>query len=211
MVMPLPLRARSLPPAVDWCASGAMTMPQRPKHRTCWAFAVVSAIEELHKIKKGSLVELSKQQALEWVHRNDGVTSEVDYPYTGDTGTCNKEKLKSYATTIICYSRTLIFSELALMEAVARQPVAVSMSVSAQPFMAYQAGTIFDDPCSDTTSHAMLVVGYGATTNRSKYWIIKNSYGPRWGDNDYLLVMRGVNSNAGGLCGIAASALFPMM
>ncbi|OEL38280.1 Fruit bromelain [Dichanthelium oligosanthes] len=168
-----------------------------------WAFAAVGAIEGLMKIKTGTLVELSKQQvvdfsppgfnsrrkALDWVRQNGGVTTEAN---------------------ITGYARTDNASELALMVAVAGQPVAVRMSMSPEAFKAYKAGTIFEGPCSSGTNHAMLVVGYGTTRDRKNFWIVKNWYGPRWGDNGFVLVKRGVSSY-GGLCGIADDALFLTM
>lgn len=40
--------------------------------------------------------------------------------------------------------------------------------------------------------HAIEIVGWGANDN-GKYWIIKNSWGNKWGDNGYFLMKRGKN------------------
>merc|ERR1712066_1146436 len=43
-------------------------------------------------------------------------------------------------------------------------------------------------------NHAALVVGYGTEIIKNKpvdYWLVKNSYGTRWGDNGYLKIKRG--------------------
>ncbi|TGZ74347.1 hypothetical protein CRM22_000983 [Opisthorchis felineus] len=53
--------------------------------------------------------------------------------------------------------------------------------------------------------HAILAVGYGEEDG-VPYRIIKNTYGPRWGDNGYMRIRRGVNR-----CGVATSALYPRL
>lgn len=98
------------------------------------------------------------------------------------------------------------------MVAVAKQPVAVIMSLDAGFFVTYRAGTIYSGPCTATgNNHAMTVVGYGAAKKGKEFWIVKNSFGPHWGDNGYVLVRRGVNTGNGGLCGIAKRAIYPTM
>lgn len=40
-------------------------------------------------------------------------------------------------------------------------------------------------------NHGVLVVGYGTTAKGQKYWILKNSVGPKWGENGFFKVPRG--------------------
>ena len=44
---------------------------------------------------------------------------------------------------------------------------------------------------SGAANHAVLGVGWG-TLNGVDYWLIKNSWGPNWGDNGYVKVKRGL-------------------
>ena len=82
------------------------------------------------------------------------------------------------------------------------------------PFQAYKAG-IFEGCTSSDTDHAVTVsqfykepdqngsiiqvVGYG-TDNGVDYWLIKNSWGPDWGENGFIRLQRGV-----GMCGIGSA------
>lgn len=43
-------------------------------------------------------------------------------------------------------------------------------------------------------SHTVLMVGWGyEPTNQTKYWILRNSYGPRWGMKGDFMVEKGRN------------------
>ena len=49
---------------------------------------------------------------------------------------------------------------------------------------------------SKSIDHAVLVIGYG-TEGGVDYWLVKNSWGPDWGDNGKIKIKRGTNE-----CGI---------
>lgn len=49
--------------------------------------------------------------------------------------------------------------------------------------------------------HAVAFVGYGEE-NGVKYWTIRNSWGPEWGEKGYFRILRGTNE-----CGIEEECL----
>jgi Papain family cysteine protease len=63
----------------------------------------------------------------------------------------------------------------------------------------------------ENVNHGLLLVGYGEKLLQSdreptKFWIIQNSLGERWGEQGFLNVERGTN-----LCNFATDAYFPVL
>lgn len=195
----------SLPTQVDWRSKGAVTPVKN--QGTCgsdYAFAAIAAIEGADEIATGQLRNLSEQEivdcsiangnygcaggwagrAMEWVAQH-GVSQQGDYPYTGRAGTCRYDKIKPAA--YITRFRAIPVDAPSLMEAVARQPVAVL--VDASGFHTYKGGIY--DPCrSRYGDHWVTIVGY-SNSGGAPYWIIKNSWGTQWGISGYMLMSAG--------------------
>ena len=61
--------------------------------------------------------------------------------------------------------------------------------------------------CSRSSlNHAMILIGYGKFAGR-EYWLLKNSWGPNWGKDGYIMMSKGKSNQ----CGIATSASFPTL
>jgi KDEL-tailed cysteine endopeptidase len=110
-------------------------------------------------------------------------------------------------------------SEPDLLRAAAAQPVSVAVDAGSFVWQLYGGG-VFTGPCTAELNHGVTVVGYGETQGDTdgdgsgvpgkKYWIVKNSWGPEWGDAGYILMQREA-SVASGLCGIAMLPSYPVM
>ncbi|GAB4860546.1 hypothetical protein Ancab_035707 [Ancistrocladus abbreviatus] len=220
-------KAKNLPASIDWRAKGAVTpVKDQGQCGSCWTFSTVAAVEGINQIKTKKLVSLSEQElvdcdrdqnqgcngglmelAVEWIKENGGLTTEQNYPYISQQETCNKRKMHSPVVSIEGHETVPQNDEDALLKAVANQPVSVAIEASGQDFQFYSEG-VFTGPCGKELDHGVAIVGYGTTTDGTKYWIVRNSWGAEWGEKGYIRMERGVSAE--GLCGIAMEASYPI-
>ncbi|KAK3166271.1 hypothetical protein QOZ80_1AG0043660 [Eleusine coracana subsp. coracana] len=219
--------AVDLPKSVDWRQRGAVTaVKNQGRCGSCWAFSAVVAMEGINAIRTGKLVSLSEQElidcdtaedgcqgglmenAFEFVKRHGGVTTEAAYPYRAANGTCDNARSRRAPLVVIDgHQMVPAGSEAALAKAVANQPVSVAIDAGGQAFQFYSDG-VFTGDCGTDLDHGVAAVGYGVADDGTPYWIVKNSWGPTWGESGYIRMQRGVGD--GGLCGIAMEASFPV-
>ena len=62
--------------------------------------------------------------------------------------------------------------------------------------------------CGLQLDHGVTAVGYGSEDGRD-FWIVKNSWGPGWGEGGFIRMERNVFLPTG-KCGIAMDASYPV-
>ncbi|CAI5467997.1 unnamed protein product [Closterium sp. Yama58-4] len=100
---------------------------------------------------------------------------------------------------------------LGIALAVQRQPVVVYIDARSDSFKAYTGGFVYKDPgCygSGIVDHLVVVVGFNMM-DAVPYWIVRNSWGPSWGENGY---MRIAIAGGAGICGMnTMPGLYPVL
>jgi len=196
---------------------------------SCWSFSASGAVEGAWAVGGNTLVSLSEQElvscdkqdsacdgglmdfAFDFV-KDNGLTSEANYPYVSGNGQvpeCNEEKRAQKVATIKSYTDVQHSSEDALENALNIGPVAIAIEADQDSFQYYTSGVMTGE-CGSSLDHGVLAVGYGHDKDSNlDYWIVKNSWGPSWGMDGYILLERHISSSAG-QCGILMQPSYPV-
>ena len=89
------------------------------------------------------------------------------------------------------YTNVTKNDEAALRNAIAVQPVSVSIDAQCDAFMNYGGG-VLDADCGGRIDHSVLAVGYD-TGAKTPYYIVKNSWGEGWGEDGFVRMAIGGN------------------
>jgi C1A family cysteine protease len=217
---------------LDWRAKNVVTsIKNQLKCGCCYAFATAAVMESLYaiKTKSQSPIDLSPQQITDCSSNgNNGcsggnfppsvryllgqgnkIATEASYPYAGQKQTCKTNGINQIQLGNIEYGAIPEGDETKLADALANYgPIFIGLDADSKLFMFYKAGILKIDNCPkrrQDMDHAMVVVGYGYdNVLKSPYWIIKNSWGTKWGENGYLRLAK----DKGNMCGIASMAYY---
>lgn len=219
---------QDIPSSVNWVTAGAVTpVKNQGQCGSCWSFSTTGAVEGAWFLAKGVLESLSEQQlvdcstaqgnqgcnggmmddAFQYIITNGGICSEAKYPYQAADGTC---QTCTPVTTLSSYVDVQPNNETALMIAVARQPVSVAVEADGFDWQFYSSGVV-TDACGTNLDHGVLVVGYGTDSSAGDYWLVKNSWGPDWGESGYIRLGRGTKYAPHGECGILMDPSYPVV
>ncbi|XVF27515.1 hypothetical protein REPUB_Repub14bG0114300 [Reevesia pubescens] len=153
------------------------------------------------QIKIRNLVSLSEQQLMDCVTSNDGCHGgwmDNAYDYIVQNQGITSDKTYPYK---LAANRTCVLNQASV-------PAALALDVAGLAFRFYSKG-VFTGKYDNKVNHAVTIVGYGTSEYGTKYWLIKNSWGEKWGEGGYIRIKRDVDTSEG-LCGIATKASYPI-
>ncbi|KAG6571956.1 putative cysteine protease RD21B, partial [Cucurbita argyrosperma subsp. sororia] len=179
-----------LPDHVDWRKKGAVTAV---KDQGQCEQELVDCDRTYNMGCNGGLMDY----AFQFIIDNGGIDTEKDYPYKASDDTCILDRKHIKVVEIDGYEDLPEIDERLLKTAVADN---LCLCIIPGVFTRY---------CGTDLDHDILAVGYGREDDLD-YWIVKNSWEEKWGENGYIKLERNVANSTSGKCGIALQASYPI-
>ena len=191
-----------MPETFDWRSKGLSPVENQGSCGSCWAFAATSVLEDIATLTTGVPADYSEQYLVDcnkegwgcqggWVphdyHKSKGhkgTHSGSAYPYQGREGSCKNlpvvDKIRDwkYVQNNPEQIKQAIFNY---------GPVFTVLYVDST-LQGYSGG-VFSQCSTGQSNHAVTLVGWG-----KDYWIMKNSWGPQWGESGYMRIKFGCNN-----------------
>lgn len=193
----------NLPPIWDIRKQGPGKLV-RPKNQqscgACWAFASVAAIENANSIATGYLYSLSEQEVIDcnaakqgcgggWFTaafayaKDHGLVPDSQYRYTAKDGFCKDSTDAKYTPTVKIDGFVNLPNDANAIKFYITQNCGCAVGVAADKWQFYHAGIFNMLEGSPQLNHGVLLCGYGPG-----YWLLKNSWGPGFGEDGYIRV-----------------------
>lgn len=164
--------------------------------------------------------------AYEFTMKN-GIVNESDYShlYSARQFKCADTSRKVKAFNVGAIEEDQV-SNQRLKEILVNQPVGVAMHSNQGCLIGYKSGIVMEkdckcsDPNKETVNHAVTIVGYGKSDPKhdgrpdcAEYWIIKNSWGPTWGNQGFFKICADIDEkvNAFGTCQVNLYVQYPTL
>jgi len=214
----LTLDVGDLPDSFDWRSKGAVNpVKNQAQCGSCWAFATVANVEGAAFVSTKKLVSLSEQELVDcdkatgdqgcsgglpsnafkdMIQNKIGLETESAYPYTARNGQC---KASTSSEVAFIGGWKAISTDEDQIAAALMQYGPLAIGINAGPMQFYSGGISkpWKIACNpQKLDHGVAIVGFGEEAG-VKYWTIRNSWGPSWGEKGYYRIIRGT-----GACGL---------
>ena len=205
---------QATPASVDWRDhNGNFVSGIRDQGQcgSCWAFSMTGALESyvlLNQNKPGTDLNLSEQVLISCggagscnggqldasYLQSTGLPPASYYPYTATNGTCTTAKPGWKTHTYKIGTWGSVDQNLdAIKSALATYgPLPIAFYVY-EDFMHYKGGIYSYTTGKELGGHGVLLVGYN---DAEQYFIVKNSWGPGWGENGFFRIAYSQMSNS---------------
>ena len=217
--------AESVPSAYNWCDThgGCPSVRDQGACGSCWAFATAGPLEAWVKYRDGAgSVDLAEQYLVScntdnwgcdggwWAHdyhqgkkppseAQAGAVLESASPYQASETPCSGPYSPPYKISAWHYAENsyAVASTQAIKQAIYDHgPVAVAICTGSS-FQRYSGGVFQTDEswrCGEgKVNHAVVLVGWD---DADQAWVMRNSWGPGWGEGGYMRIRYGT-SNVG--------------
>lgn len=154
--------------------------------------------------------------------KSEGIENWDDYPtgYIGRVKNCRAERKKPRFYNHGGQEEDFV-SNHRMKQLVAKQPLGVAIYSNPKCLNFYESGILREEDCHcsdpDRTevNHAVTLVGYGKSEEPGcdEYWLIKNSWGPTWGEQGFFrFCMDETDATEGvGTCQINSYVMYPTL
>ncbi len=205
-----------LPDQFDWrTLNGCTPIKDQGGCGSCWAFVTVGTLECNILIQDGVTVDLSEQWLVScntdgyncesggWMAHDyhlstpdacgaSGAVLEADFPYAAAVTTCNCPYPRAYH--IADWGYISDDDSMPAVEDIKRAiynygPISVAVYVDAS-FTAYISG-VFNASAFGEINHGVILVGWDDNQGADGVWILRNSWGPGWGEAGYMRIEYG--------------------
>ena len=212
---------RDLPAAFDWRNfeghNGCTPIRNQGGCGSCWAFSTIAPLECNILIRDGVSTDLSEQwlvsctniggcsgawpgDAVQFLLRNGptdpcggrGAVLEADFPYVGYDAPCRCPYPHPYFVDDWAFigPQWGIPTDAQIKQAILDYgPVSVCVYANSA-FQGYSGG-VFNACVQHEINHAVALVGWNDNQGTRGVWILRNSWGPNWGESGYMRIAYG--------------------
>lgn len=226
-------RLGTMPVRMNWAEEG-MTTPVKYQGKCsgCYVFSAMAALESAILIRFGKSLILSEQEIIDCSYgfrnngckggqpgyvfdyiRENGINLLNNYKYIFEEKTCEAPTKKGVFKRLVDYFQPEP-NVISLIEYLQYGPIAVNHFIP-DDFKYYSSGIFQTNDCDHqiTINHSSLLVGYDFSSN-PPHFILKNSWGVKWGDAGFYKVPIGeLSYDNPGFCYLANNGynVFPII